>query len=61
MVFFDLLDILSDFFDLDTLDERLMYVEDPHARKLPVKFKFWVDTEKLYLLLFMGMDDILFN
>jgi hypothetical protein len=38
-----------------------MYVEDPAARKLPVKFKFWVDTERLYCLLFLGLDDILFN
>ncbi|MBS1889794.1 MAG: hypothetical protein JST59_00745 [Actinobacteria bacterium] len=61
VVFFDILEMLSNYFDLDTLDDRLVYVEDPIARKMSVKFKFWVDTERLYCLLFLALDDMMFN
>ncbi len=61
IVFFEVLELLSAFFELDTLDERMVYMEEPMARRLPVKFKFWVDTERLYCLMFLGLDDITFN
>jgi hypothetical protein len=59
--FFDILEIVNVYFDLTTLDERITYVEELQAKKLAVKFKFWIDTERLYCLLFLGLDDILYN
>lgn len=56
-----ILDLLSEFFDPDQIDKRLLYVEDKRLRKLLICFQFWILCERMYALIYYSLDSLEFG